>query len=169
MDIIINLWNNWTTYEKVNTLILVLVVLFVIPGLVWLFTKHSKLSIISILSLLISGFLTLIGLVVLNSVFKIDITYTFKLIPFIVFFITILCVGTMTGFYMQNHKQRDFDMTKVKAEAFNDAFRLTISCVLLFTAFAVLTPSILLPILFSLGLSLAIIWLHYLLVYKLLK
>ena len=169
MDIIINLFNNWTTLEKVNTLILILIILLVVPGLVWIFTKQAKLAHISFDSLAIAGVLTLITLVVTNLVFKVDITYTFKLIPFIVFFIAILCIGTMTGFYMQNHKQRDFDMTKVKAEAFNDAFRLTISCILLFTAFAVLTPSILLPILLSLGLSLATIWLHYLLVFKLLK
>lgn len=169
MDIIINLWNNWTTYEKVNTLILGLIVLIVIPGLVWIFTKHSKLAFVSILSLLITGALVLIALIVLNVAFKIDITYTYKLIPFIAFFISILCIGTMTGFYMQNHKHREFDMTKVKAEAFNDAFRLTISCILLFSAFGVLTPSILLPIFLSLGLSVATIWLHYLLVFKLLK
>jgi hypothetical protein len=169
MDIIINLFNNWTILEKVNTLILIFIILLVVPGFVWIFTKQAKLAHISFDSLAIAGVLTLITLVVTNLVFKVDITYTFKLIPFIVFFIVILCIGTMTGFYMQNHKQRDFDMTKVKAEAFNDAFRLTISCILLFTAFAVLTPSILLPILLSLGLSLATIWLHYFLVFKLLK
>ena len=169
MDIIINLFNNWTTYEKVNTLILGLIILLAVPGLVWLFTKHSKLALISLFSILISGILVLIGLVVLHIAFKIDITYTYKLIPFIVIFITILCIGTMTGFYMQNHKQKNFDMTKVKAEAFNDAFRLTISSILLFVALIVLTPSILIPVVLALGLSLATIWLHYLLVFKLLK
>lgn len=169
MEIIINLFNNWTTFEKVNTLILILIILLVVPGLVWIFTKQAKFAHISFDSLAIAGVLTLITLVLANLLFKVDITYTFKLIPFTVFFIAILCIGTMTGFYMQNHKHKDFDMTKVKAEAFNDAFRLTISCILLFTAFAVLTPSILLPVLLSLGLSLVIIWVNYLLVCKLLK
>jgi len=169
MDIIINLWNNWTTYEKVNTLMMILVILIVVPGLVWIFTKQSKLAHISFDSLVIAGLLTLVTLLITNQLFHIAITYTFKLIPFIVFFITILCIGAMTGFYMQNHKHREFDITKVKVEAFNDAFRLTISCILLFSAFAVLTPTILLPILLSLGLSLAIIWINYLLVSKFLK
>ncbi|MBU1120036.1 hypothetical protein KKA50_02485, partial [Patescibacteria group bacterium] len=164
MEIIINLFNNWTTFEKVNTLILVLIILLVIPGLVWIFTKHFQFTLIAFLSILIAGILTLISLVILNAIFKIDITYTYKLIPFIVFFITILEIGTMTGFYMQNHRHREFDMNQVKTEAFKDAFRLTISCILLFTAFAVLTPSILLPVLLSLGLSLVIIWVNYLLV-----
>jgi len=169
MEIIINLFNNWTTLEKVNTLILILVILLVVPGLVWIFTKQMKLAHISFDSLAIAGLLTLITLVLTNLVFKVDITYTFKLIPFIVFFIAILCIGTMAGFFMQNHKQKTFDMTQVKAEAFNDAFRLTISSILLFVAFIVLTPSILVPVVIALGLSLATIWLHYLLVYKLLK
>jgi hypothetical protein len=146
-----------------------LVVLLAIPSLIGLFTKHFRFTLISFCSIAIAGLLTAITLMITNLVFKIDITYTFKLVPFIVMFITILCTGTLTGFYMQNHKHRDFDMTKVKAEAFNDAFRLTISCILLFTAFTILTPTILLPILLSLGLSLVAIWLHYLLVYKLLK
>jgi len=169
MDIIINLWNNWTTYEKTNTLVLILLILLVVPGLVWIFTKQAKLAHISFDSLIIAGLLTLITLLISNQLFHVAITYTYKLIPFIVIFVTILCIGTMTGFYMQNHKHKEFDMTKVKAEAFNDAFRLTISCILLFSAFAVLTPTILLPILLSLGLSLAIIWINYLLVFKLLK
>jgi len=169
MDIIINLWNNWTTLEKINTLALILIILLVIPTLVWIFTKQIKLAHLSFDSLVIAGLLTLTTLLISNQLFHVAITYTYKLIPFIVFFITILCIGTMTGFYMQNHKHREFDMTQVKAEVFNDAFRLTVSCILLFSAFAVLTPSILLPILMSLGLSLAIIWINYLLVSKFLK
>lgn len=169
MNIIINLWNNWTTYEKMNTLILVLIILLAVPGLVWLFTKHSKLALTSLISLTITGLLTVLGLVILNQAFNISIAYTYKLIPFIAFFINILCIGTTTGYFMQNHKQKDFDIVKTKQESFKDAYRLTISCILLFSGFAILTPTILIPVIFSLGISLIAIWIHYFLLKKLLK
>jgi len=169
MEIIINLWNNWTVYEKWTTLVLILIVLLAIPGLVWLFTKNSKLLLGALLSLVITGTLVAVGLIVLNQAFDFAITYTYKLVPFITFFINILCIGTTVGYFMQNHRHKDFNPILVKEEAFKDAYRLTLSCILLFSGFAVLTPSILIPILFSLGISLLVIWIHYLLLKKLLK
>lgn len=169
MEIITNLLNNWTTYEKVNTLLLLLVVLIVIPGLVWLFTKQTKLAHVSFDSLVITGLLTLIVLLVSNQLFHVAITYTFKLIPLVVLIINILCIGTMTGYYMQKHKQKGYSSETMKAEVLKDATNLTVFCILLFSSFAVLTSSILLPILLALGLSLLVIWIHYLLLSKLLK
>ncbi len=169
MEIITNLLNNWTTYEKVNTLILLLVVLIAIPGLVWLFTKQAKLAHVSFDSLVITGLLTLITLLVSNQLFHIAITYTFKLIPLIVFFVITLCIGTTTGYYMQKHKHKEYSSEAMKSEALKDTTNLTVFCILLFSSFAVLTSSILLPILLSLGLSLLVIWIHYLLLNKLLK
>lgn len=164
-----NLWNNWTTYEKWTTVSLILLVILAVPALVWLFSKHSKLLTISFLSLLSTGILVLVSLVLLHQIFNIDITYTYKLVPFITFFINILYIGTMTGYYMQHRKQRIFEISEMKKDLVTDAFRLTVPTILLFTGFSVLTPSILIPMLLSLALSLCAIWIGYLLFYKLFK
>lgn len=169
MDIILNIFNNWTTYEKLTTLFLILIILIVIPGLVWIFTRHSNLALVSIFSLLTTGVLILTSLIILNQVFHVDITYTYKLLPFIAYFVNILCVGTMTGYYMQNHKHKSFDIKAIRAEGSKDALALSVSCVLLFSGFAALTPSILLPILLSLAVTIVVIWIHYLLLRKLIK
>lgn len=169
MEIITNLLNNWTTYEKVNTLILLLIILIAVPGLVWLFTKQSRMAINSLLSLIITGALVLLTFIITNTVLSIAITYTFKLIPFIVLLMNIMCIGTMAGYYMQKHKHKDYSNKAMLSEVQKDAINLTVFTILLFSSFAVLTASILLPILLSLGLSLLVIWIHYLLLRGLLK
>lgn len=169
MEMILSLWNNWTTYEKLATLGLILVIMLVIPACIWLFTKHSKLALVSLLSLLIMGLMIMLSFVVLNQIFNVTIIFIYKLVPFIVLFLNILSLGTMTGYFMQNHKHRDFDTLSMKTEMLKDTFALTIASLLLFTGFSVLTPSLLIPILLSLGLSLGSIWINYALLYKLLK
>lgn len=169
MDIIINLWNNWTTYEKANSLILVLIVFLGMPGLVWLFTKQKKLALISLLSLLITGVLNLLALIILNQFFDIAIIYTYKLVIFISFFLTIVNLATMIGYYLQNHKHKNFEIANMKLEMRQDTLRLSLSSLLLFSGFAILTPTVALPIFLSLGLSIISIWIDYLLLCKLLK
>ena len=169
MEIILSLWNNWTTYEKLTTLGLVLIILLAIPTGIWLFTKHSKLALVSLLSLLIMGIMTLLSFIALNQIFNVTIIFIYQLVPFIVLFLNILSLGTMTGYFMQNHRHRDFDTLSMKTEMLKDTFALTIASILLFTGFSVLTPSLLIPILLSLVLALGSIWINYALLYKLLK
>jgi len=169
MEIIINLWNNWTSYEKLTLGFLLLFILLLIPLSIYIFTKHKTLVLISFLSLLISGVLTLISFFVLNQIFGVTIVFLYKLVPFIILFVDILSLGTMTGYYTQNHKHKEFNVLEMKKEMLRDTFRLTIALLLLLTGISILTQSILLLLLLTLGLSLAIIWINYTLLYRMYK
>lgn len=169
MEMIISIWNNWTIYEKSTTIVLLLLILLLIPLSIYIFTKHTKLTLIAIYSLLITGLLTILSFFVLNQVFSITIVFLYKLVPFIVLFVDILSLGTMTGYYTQNHKHKEFNTLKMKDEMLKDTYRLTISLVLLFTGISILTPAILLLLLLTLGISLIVIWVNYALLYRLYK
>ncbi len=169
MEIIINLWNNWTSYEKVTLGFLLLLILLLIPLSIYIFTKHKTLVLISFFSLLIAGVLTLISFFVLNQIFGVTIVFLYKLVPFIILFVDILSLGTMTGYYTQNHKHKEFNVLEMKKEMLRDTFRLTIALLLLLTGISILTQSILLLLLLTLGLSLAIIWINYTLLYRMYK
>lgn len=169
MEIIINIWNNWTIYEKMTTLALLLIILAIIPLSVYIFTRHTKLTLVSLLSILITGCVLMLSLFLLNQIFGITIVFLYKIVLFVVLFVDILSLGTMTGYYTQNHKHKDFDSIKMKKEMLIDTFRLTLSLVLLFTGISILTPSILLILLLTLGISLLVIWINYALLYRIYK
>ncbi len=169
MNIIMSIWNNWTLYEKLTTGGLLLAVLVIIPLVVLVFTKKKELSLIAFLSLLINGILVLISFVVLNQIFGVTITYIYKIVPLITLFANIFSIGAMTGYFTSNHRHRDFDAIEMKKETLRDNFKLTASLVLLLSGISILTPSIALLLLLSLGLSLGVIWINYALLYRIYK
>lgn len=169
MEIFTNLWNSWATYEKILLGILLLIIILVIPTLVWIFTKNKQLSLVSLFSILISGFIVCLTFLVANLLFSVIVTDIFKIVPFIAIFTTTLSIGTTVGYFMQNHKRKDFSILEIKTEVRNDTIRLSVSLLLLLIAVAVLSPSLILPLLLALGDSLITIWLTYILVYKLVK
>ncbi len=169
MDLITNLWNNWPSYEKLLLGILLLIVVLVIPGIIWLFTKNKRFMFVSILSILLAGVVVAVTLVVSRQFFAVSVTDIYKVVPFITIFVTTLGLGTLVGYYMQNHKRKDFTLLELDNEVRSDFIKLSISLLLLLLALAILAPHLILPLLFALGDSLITLWLSYLLIHRLVK
>jgi hypothetical protein len=165
-----NLWNNWTNIEKINTLSLYLSLLILLPLLVKIVTKNNKLFIFSILSLLSSALITLLGITFLSIAFNYTITYIFLLTPIIVVFINLLNVGSSIGYYQLNKRNKNFNMNDLKREYIQDSIYLTIFLVLLFSALSIfITSTFLTFILLTGATSVAIIWVNYALLYYTVK
>jgi hypothetical protein len=170
MEIFMNLWNNWTNIEKINTLSLYLSLLILLPLLVKIVTKNNKLFIFSILSLLSSALITLLGITFLSVAFNYTITYIFLLTPIIVVFINLLNVGSSIGYYQLNKRDKNFSMNDLKREYIQDSIYLTIFLVLLFSALSIfITSTFLTFILLTGATSVAIIWVNYALLYYTVK
>jgi hypothetical protein len=170
MEIFINLWNNWTNTEKINTLSLYLSLLILLPLLVKIVTKNNKLVIFSILSLLSSALITLFGITFLSVAFNYTITYIFLLTPIIVIFVNLLNVGSSIGYYQLNKKNKNFNMNDLKREYIQDSIYLTIFLALLFSVLSIfLTSTFLVFILLSGITSIATIWVNYALLYYTVK
>lgn len=170
MDMFLNLWNNWTNVEKTSMSSLFLILLIAIPLLVKFVTKNNKLFYFTIASLIVSAFVTLVGLVFLNIVFDLTITYIFLLSPIIILFINILNIGSCVGYYELHKKSKSFNYNMLKEEYIHDSIYLTIFILLLFSALSVFLFSTFLAFVALTGLvSVAVVWLNYALLYYIVK
>jgi pheromone shutdown protein TraB len=170
MEIFLNLWNNWTNTEKIHTLTLFISLMILIPLLVLYISRNKKLFIFTISSLISSAILTLIGILFLNVVFNLTITYIFLLTPIIVLFINLLNIGTCLGYHELHKKQKHFNFIELKKEYIRDSIYLSIFILLLFSAFSVfLSSTFLVFIILSTVISIAVVWANYALLYYIVK
>lgn len=170
MEIFLNVWNNWSTYEKISiSSILGISLLFIIASIYYI-TRNKNLTIWALLSFLCSALLTVVTLWLLNIIFDFTILSIFIFTPLIVLFVNILSLGTSIGYYMNHQKEKDFDVLQLKKEFLRDAFQLTIFIFLLFSSLSVfLNSTFLVFILLSGSVSLATVWINYALMYKFVK
>lgn len=170
MDIFSALWINWTNYQKVLTLIIVLLCFFIVPLCIYLFTRSKSISLFSAISLAISGVLTILSFVILRLVFDLWISEFFLLSPLVVLFINILNIGTLVGFYCLNGRSKNFTFEKLYTEFLRDTFKLSFVLITLFCLSAIFVSSTLLFLLISsLVVSILTIWLNYILLPKIIK
>jgi len=164
MDIFTTAWNNWTNYQKILTLIIIVLCYAIVPLCIYLFTRSKKISIFSIVSLAISEVLTVISFVVLRLIFDIWITEFFLISPLIVIFVNILNLGTLVGFYSLNSKNRAFTFEILYKEFLRDTFKLSFVLIALFCLCTIFVSStLLLLLLSSLVVAVITIWLNYIL------
>ena len=164
MDIFTAAWNNWTNYQKILTLFIIVLCYAIVPLCIYLFTKSKKISLFSIISLAISGLLTVISFVVLRLVFDIWITEFFFISPLIVIFVNILNLGTLVGFYNLNSRNKDFTFQILYTEFLRDTFKLSFVLITLFCLCTIFVSSTLLFLLLSsLVVAVLTIWLNYIL------
>lgn len=167
MDIFTAFWNNWTNYQKILTLVIIVLCYAIIPLCIYLFTRSKRISIFSIISLAISGVLTVIAFVFLRLVFDIWITEFFLIAPIIVIFVNILNLGTLVGFYNLNSKNKAFTSKILQEEFLRDTFKLSFVLIALFCLCTIFVSSTLLFLLLSsLVVAVITIWLNYILLPK---
>lgn len=166
MDMFLNLWYNWTNVEKISMASLFLILAILIPLLVKFVTKNNKLFYFTIASLISAAVLTLIGLIFLNLILDLTITYIFLLSPIIILFINLLNIGTCVGYHEYNKKSKSFSYTMLKQEYMNDSIYLTAFILLLFSALSVFLFSTFLAFIALTGIiSIATVWVNYALLY----
>lgn len=166
MEIFLDLWNNWTTLEKISGLSCFCIIFPLLPIAVKVITKNKSLSIFSTLSLLSTALFTLIGIVALRIVFDLEISHIFLLTPLVLIFVNILNIGTCVGYYSMHSKRKGFNLIELKEEYQKDSIQLTILILLLFLSLSIfLTSTFLVFIIFTGFLSLGIIWFNYALLY----
>jgi len=164
MDIFSAFWNNWTNYQKILTLVIVLLCFLIVPLCIYLFTRSKNISLFSVVSLVISGVLIVISFVILRLVFDLWISEFFLISPLIVLFANILNIGTLVGFYSLNARSRDFTFEILYTEFLKDTFKLSFILITLFCLSAIFVSSTLFFLLISsLVVSVLTIWLNYIL------
>lgn len=170
MSSFIDIWTNWSVYEKLSISLSWFAVFIILSLSVKLLTKNNRLTVIAMLALIASAFTTKIFLLFTVIVLNFEISELFMIIPMLVTTVNILSIGTFVGYYYKNHNRKDFDLKDIKKEYLSDTIKLTIITTLFFSAITIFTTGSILIVLSLAGLlSLLQLWINYYLMYKFIK
>lgn len=163
--------NNWSMYQLLSLVgMFLFVFLFFVFSTWFLSGKKKEFALLSSISLLLMGILTILSFILLSEAFDVSIRYIFLLTPIIVLLIEIISIGMILGFFTSQNMQKEMKTVSLKKEVFKDSIQITLFIILLIVAFILSLEG--LPFTFILTttiLSIATIWINFLLVSLLFK
>ncbi|OGC45129.1 hypothetical protein A2400_00360 [candidate division WS6 bacterium RIFOXYB1_FULL_33_14] len=131
MNLFENISNSWSKYE-INIELAYLLLIFTVSILtIYFSTKEKKILILSILSFTVATLSNLIGIYIVNTLFKIDISEIFKMIPLITYILILSNLGTLIGYYISKRNSKGFKISNVRKEYYSDTIKQTIFLLLL--------------------------------------
>ncbi len=131
MNLFENISNSWSKYE-INTEIAYLILIFSISILtIYFSTKERKILILSVVSFVVATLTNLIGIYIVNTLFRIDVTEIFKMIPLITYILILSNLGTLIGYYISKKNSKGFNFSTVRKEYYSDSIKQTIFLLLL--------------------------------------
>ena len=131
MNLFENISNSWSKYE-INIELAYLLLIFTVSILtIYFSTKEKKILILSILSFTVATLSNLIGIYIVNTLFKIDISEIFKMIPLITYILILSNLGTLIGYYISKRNSKGFKISSVRKEYYSDTIKQTIFLLLL--------------------------------------
>ena len=170
MNIFLNLWTNWTVYEKLATVLSWFLSVIFVLIYIRLKTHNTKFTLVSLISSILSILLTTLSYTILDLVFKVNITGIYLIAPVIITFINLTSLSTFIGYYIKNSDRKDFDHREHSTESVMDMTKLTIITTLFIAILSTFVSLELRIVLILSGIvSIAQLWINYYLSYKLVK
>ncbi|HBB64563.1 MAG: hypothetical protein UR34_C0002G0020 [candidate division WS6 bacterium GW2011_GWC1_33_20] len=130
MNLINNITNNWSMYEKNMEIFLLLSILGISLLVIYSATKNKQLLILSTLSFIVAAIFNVMGIYIV-SLFKIPITEIFRIIPIITSILLVSNLGILVGFYISKKDMKGFNISFIMKEYFSDSVKQTIFLLLL--------------------------------------
>lgn len=131
MNLLINLWNDWSTFEKLREGVFLFLMFALVIVAVYYATRERKIVLLSAIAMLLAAVLNLVGIVLSNLVFDIQISEVFRLIPVITSIFLISNIGLLAGFYIAKKHRKDFTLKTLRTEYQSDCVKQTIFLVIL--------------------------------------
>lgn len=131
MNIVTELWYDWSTYEKTQEVILLLGILLISLLAIYLMTKEIKFLLLSFIGFIISAMLNVLGLYLASVLFNIEITEVFRIVPILTSILLISNLGVLVGYYIHKRHKKGFSIEDIKLEYFMDTSKQTIFLLLL--------------------------------------
>jgi hypothetical protein len=131
MNIFLNIWNNWSTYEKIQEAILLSVIVLLCLAAIYFATKDKRILLLSGIAFFISTILYTVGILLTNTLFDIQITEIFRLIPILTYILILSNLGVFVGFFLYRKNRKDFNIVDVRKEYLSDSTKQTIFLLLL--------------------------------------
>ncbi len=118
MNILTNLWNNWSTLEKMQEGILLFGISFLSVVIIYLASKEKRISLLACIGFLVSTILNIFGVFLIGILFNIEITELFRLIPILTYIFLLSNLGVLIGFFLNSRHKKDFNIENVRKEYF---------------------------------------------------
>lgn len=131
MNIVMHVWDNWSTFEKLQEGSLLLGILLITLLAIYFITKNRSILLLSFIGFSISALLNVIGLYIVSTLFKIEVTEVFRLVPILTSILLVSNLGILVGFYIHRKGKKGFDIKDIRLEYFTDSVKQTIFLLLL--------------------------------------
>lgn len=131
MNIFLNVWNNWSTYEKIEEAVLLFGIVTVCLSVIYFSTKDRGISILSCIAFFVSSILNILGIVIANSLLAIQVTEVFRLIPILTYIVVLSNLGVLIGFFLYKKQRKNFNILDVRKEYLLDTTKQTVFLLLL--------------------------------------
>lgn len=162
MNLVQNILKDWSIYERNMEIFLILGILAISLMCIYLSTKSKKILILSSISLSLILILNLLGILIINGIFKIDISEIFKIIPVLSIVLAVSNLGILVGFYVSKKDSKGFKISDIKKEYLSDSVKQSIFLVLLgISTLLFLSPKTVSIVSVSFVSNILTIWLTY--------
>ena len=131
MNILTNLWNNWSTLEKMQEGILLFGISFLSVVIIYLASKEKRISLLACIGFLVSTILNIFGVFLIGILFNIEITELFRLIPILTYIVVLSNLGVLIGFFLYKKQRKNFNILDVRKEYLLDTTKQTVFLLLL--------------------------------------
>lgn len=131
MNLIENVLQNWSSYELTMEVILIISILLLSLVAIYIFSRSKKILALSAISLFVLMFVILIGIFIVNTVFKIHVTEIFRMIPILSLLFNLSNLGVLLGFYTSKKNTKSFKFSSIRREYLKDSVKQTVFLALL--------------------------------------
>lgn len=129
---------------------------------IYLSTNNKKILVLSSVSFVLVLLLNTFGILIINGVFKINITEIFRMVPILSLLLIVSNLGILVGFYISKKNIKGFKISNIRKEYFSDSIKQSIFLVLLgISTLLFLSPQTVAIISVSFLSSVLTIWLTY--------
>ncbi len=152
MNIFSKVLENWTNYELISIIEIIILIIFLNILLAWILTKDRKCILFTLTSLFSSvlvTFLTVFFIYLINS--SVTENYSFVFLLTITF--CILNIWAFIGFFVKSRNRKDFDIDFVTREHFTDSLKIISLICIFFSILIAYIPGDTRNILISGGIS----------------
>jgi hypothetical protein len=134
MNLFINLWNSWSTYEIVQESFLMFSIFALCIFTIYFISRNKHIVILSALAFVIAAVLNILGIIMVGIIFDLQITEIFRLVPILTSILVVSNLGTLVGFYNEKKDSKGFKIEDIRYEYFADTTKQTIFLLLLATS-----------------------------------
>lgn len=162
MNLIQNILQAWSIYEKNMEIFLILGIILLCLLSIYLSTKSKRILILSLISLLLILLFNFFGILVISGIFKIEISEIFKIVPILSIILVVCNLGILVGFYVSKKNAKGFKISDIRKEYFSDSVKQSIFLVLLgISTLLFLSPKTVSIVTVSFLSSILTVWLTY--------